>query len=155
MKKLIIPLMLLSAAAYADDQNNLDTNNQNNNSTTNSSGSLQNYQINNQNDARHRIGDVECAAPTVSAGLTAREGSSNAMAYTSISFPLGGSTCKKAQQSRLKRMEYDLRIAGVEQKKRDIIFKERLTMICDKLNGSKHHMLLAECHGDPEGQHGG
>ena len=146
--------MLLSVAAHAD-QFNEDTNSQNNNSTTNSSGSLQNYQINNQNDARHRIGDVECAAPTVNAGLTAREGSSSAMAYTSISFPLGGSTCKDAQKSRLKQMEHELHVSTVEQRKKDIIFKERLTMICNKLKGSEHHMLLEECHGNAEGEHEG
>jgi len=180
MKKLIA-LALLPIASFATDQNNFDTNSQNNNSSTSSSGTLQNYQVNNSNDARHRIGDVECAAPTVDFGLTDREGAGNSvMAFTSISIPLSSGTCKRAQETRLRRMQLNLETTRIEQDKKDemflgqmeknrraaaqlavendrkeILFKERLTKICESLKGSKHHMLLEECHGNPKGKHNG
>lgn len=180
MKKLIL-IALLPVASFATDQNNLDTNTQSNNSSTNSSGTLQNYQINNGNDARHRVGDVECAAPTVDFGLTDREGAGNSvMAYTSISIPLSSGTCKRAQETRLRRMQLNLQTTAIEQDKKDqlfieqlernrraaiqlsvenerkeILFKERLTKICESLKGSRHHMLLEECHGNPKGKHNG
>ena len=180
MKKLIL-IALLPVASFATDQNNLDTNTQSNNSSTNSSGTLQNYQINNDNNVRHRIGDVECAAPTVDVGLTGREGGgNNIMAYTSISIPLSSGTCKRAQETRLRRMQLNLETTAIEQDKKDqlfieqlernrraaiqlsvenerkeILFRERLTKICESLKGSKHHMLLEECHGNPKGKHNG
>lgn len=155
MKKLIV-LALLPIASFAVEQNNNDSNSQDNHSSTYSSGSQQNYQINNNNNARHRIGDVECSAPTVDFGLTDREGSGNSlMAYTSISIPLSSGTCKRAQETRLRRMQLDLEITGIEQHKKDILFRERMTVVCDKLHGSKHHMLLEECHGNIDGKHEG
>jgi len=170
MKKLLV-LLLLPIASHAD-QNNNDTNQQSNESSTNSYGSLANYQINNNNHTRHRIGDVECSAPSVDIGATDREGGNNTMmAYASITIPLAGKTCRKAQEARLRRMNIEMEVAQIEQKKRDeifinkmksdqrklqlslvenkrqeILFKDRLTRICDQLNGSEHHQLLEECH---------
>ena len=93
------------------------------------------------------------------------------MAYASITIPLAGKTCRRAQEARLRRMNIEMEVAQIEQKKRDeifvakmkydrrqiqislieqkrqeVLFKEKLTRICDALNGSEHHKLMEECH---------
>ena len=180
-RSILIALAMFPLASFATDQFNNDSNTQSNQSVTSNSGSLQNYQINNDSEARHRIGDVECAAPTVDVGLADREGAGNsAMLFASVSIPLSSGACKKAQETRLRRMQLNLDVASIEQAKKDemfvgqmeknrraaaqlavenqrkeIMFKEKLTRICESLKGSKHHMLLEECHGNPKGKHNG
>jgi hypothetical protein len=73
-----------------------------------------------------------CAAPSVDIGITDRESGDSAMFYTSVSIPLMGGTCRKAQATKLRRMKLDYDIAREEQNKRNIIFKEKLYQICDK-----------------------
>ena len=131
MNKLLV-LSLLPVLSVAQDQFNDDTNTQSNQSSTSSHGTQANYQINNSNDMFHRIGDVACSAPVVDIGVTDRESGDSAMFYTSVSIPLFGGDCRKAQKTKLRRMRLDYDIAREEQNKRNIIFKEKLYQICDK-----------------------
>jgi len=142
MNKSILLLAFMSAFAHSQtSQNNNDTNSQFNRSTSTSSGSLQNYQVNNGSDiAYNKIGDVSCAAPQLTSGLADREGGEGAMFYVGVQVPLGGSTCKSAHKQRLSRMEYDMHVAIVEQNKRDIIFQEKMAKVCVEL----HHIVTVD-----------
>ena len=141
MKKLLA-ITFLPVMAFATEQNNLDTNTQSNQSSTSSHGTQANYQINNSNDMFHRIGDTACAAPVVDIGITDRESGDSAMFYTSVSIPLMGGTCRKAQKTKLRRMRLDYDIAREEQEKRNIIFKEKLAQICTA------HPTIEECYNE-------
>lgn len=135
MKKLLLLGVMPSIVFGATVQENLDSNSQVNESSSYSSGSMQNYQVNTDSEARHRVGNATCAAPSFDVGVSGRPDDLNdGMIFATFNYPLGGDTCKDAQKANLNRLEYDLQVSKVEQRKRDILFQERMSKVCLELH---------------------
>lgn len=147
MRKTLVAILVVSAAATAAAD---DTNSQQNNSNSSSYGSLANYQINSNSEAFHQVGRARCAAPTVDAGIAGPKGLGNdSTAYMEVNFPLGGGTCKEAQDQELSLMKYDLHVAQVEQRKKDILFQTKMAQVCIALHATtliqENNPLAKEC----------
>lgn len=148
--------VIISKVAEAEEYDNALFND----SASSSSSNMSNFQLNNNSNSRHRIGDVDCSAPAVDMGITGpRSLSSRSMAYIAFNYPLGGSVCRDAQRQRLTAMKYNLVVAKIEQNKKDIIFQERMATVCIALHKTvmldPDSVLYKECsvfeptHGHP------
>ena len=132
---LVVALAAISSIALADNESGV--NSQNNESNSYSSGSLSNYQINSNSEARHRVGDAVCATPSLDVGIAGRSNNldDSGMVYAAVNIPFGGSVCEDAQAATLGAMQYDLHVQQVEQNKRDILFQNKMAQVCLSLYG--------------------
>ncbi len=138
MKKLAIQMVALAALvpSLALAEGDASHNSQMNESNSYSSGSLSNYQINSNSEARHRVGDAVCAAPSLDVGISGRSNNldDSGMVYMAVNIPFGGSVCEDAQAATLSAMNYDLHVKQVEQNKRDILFENKMANVCVALH---------------------
>ena len=146
--KLVALAALLPSLAMANGDTS--TNKQINESGSYSSGTLANYQVNNNNDTRHRVGNAVCAAPSMDIGMAGRpDDGDTAMVYAAFTYPFGGSTCEDAQKAELIGMEYDIQTKQIEQNKRDILFQNKMASVCVALSKSviidESNLLWEEC----------
>ena len=152
MKKHAIKMVALAALvpslALAEVES---SNSQMNESNSYSSGSLSNYQINSNSEARHRVGDAVCAAPSLDVGIAGRSNNldDTGMVYAAINIPFGGSVCEDAQAATLGAMQYDLHVQQVEQRKRDVLFQNKMANVCVALHRTvaidERNILWDEC----------
>ncbi len=138
MKKHAIKMVALAALvpsiAFADGDAGV--NSQINESSAYSSGSNSTYQINNNGEARNRIGDVVCAAPSLDMGISGRSNNldDTGMVYAAFNLPLGGSVCKDAQKAALIGMQDQMHRDRVEGRKMNLLFQNKMAQVCLKLH---------------------
>ncbi len=150
MKKtiLMVAMAAIPSLAFADDSS---SNSQNNESNSYSSGSLSNYQINSNSEARHQVGNAVCAAPSLDIGIAGRSNDldDTGMMYASFNIPFGGSICEDAQEAHLVNMRYDLKVQQEEHHKMNVLFQNKLAGMCMKLLGvmsiAEGNLLREEC----------
>ncbi len=147
--KLVALAIVVPSLAFADGD--ASSNSQNNESNSYSSGSLSNYQINSNSEARHRVGSATCAAPSLDVGISGRSNDidDTGMVYAAVNIPFGGSICEDAQQAELIGMQYDLQVQQEEHRKMNVLFQNKMAQVCVALEQTTYvadgNILAAEC----------
>jgi len=140
---------MICGAAFADPVASTALNDQTNNGTAYGTSQQQNFQINQNNNARETYGGgVSCAIPSLNFGVVGGD-SYKAIATASVNIPLGDDACEKARASRIALMDYDLHIQKTEQNKQDILFQIKMANTClelsDRVSIKADTPLAKEC----------
>lgn len=128
-------LFLTCGAAFADPVTSTALNDQVNSGVVNGTSQQQNFQINQNNNARETYGGgVSCAIPSLNFGVVGGDGY-KAIATASINIPLSNKACSKSRDAIRSMMEYDLYVKKVRTTQEEIRHQFDVARFCLEMDG--------------------